>query len=61
MFLLNENFFAGDIGWRLAFGLGAVYGLVILLVCRNVPESPRWMFIHGKEKAAEEVVQDIEQ
>jgi len=60
VFRLNEKFFAADIGWRLAFGLGAVFGLVILLVRRNVPESPRWMFIHGREKAAEQVVQDIE-
>jgi len=60
VFLLNENFFAAGLGWRLAFGLSAVFGLVILLVRRNVPESPRWMFIHGREKAAEEVVQDIE-
>jgi MFS family permease len=58
--LLNESFFAADLGWRLAFGLGAVFGIAILLVRRNVPESPRWMFIHGKEDQAEELVQDIE-
>ena len=60
VFLLNENYFAADLGWRLAFGLGAVFGIGILLVRRNVPESPRWMFIHGKEDEAEELVQDIE-
>ncbi len=59
--LLNENIFPKDVGWRLAFGLGAVFGLAILLVRRNVPESPRWMFIHGKEKGAERVVSDIEE
>jgi MFS family permease len=59
--LLNESIFPKDVGWRLAFGLGAVFGLAILIVRRNVPESPRWMFIHGKEKGAEEVVQDIEE
>jgi MFS family permease len=59
--LLNENLFSADVGWRLAFGLGAAFSLVILLVRRNVPESPRWMFIHGKEDQAEEVVQDIEE
>jgi MFS family permease len=59
--LLNKSLFAIDVGWRLAFGLGAAFSLVILLVRRNVPESPRWMFIHGKEGEAEELVQDIEQ
>jgi len=58
--LLNENLFPADLGWRLAFGLGAVFGVAILLVRRNVPESPRWMFIHGKEGQAEELVQEIE-
>ena len=60
MVLLNENLFPADLGWRLAFGLGAVFGVAILLVRRNVPESPRWMFIHGKEGQAEELVQEIE-
>jgi len=58
--LLNKNLFAIDVGWRLAFGLGAAFSLAILLVRRNVPESPRWMFIHGLEDEAEELVQDIE-
>ena len=36
-----------NIGWRVCFAVGVVLGLVILLVRRNVPESPRWLFIHG--------------
>ena len=51
---------APDLGWRIAFGLGAVLGIGILLVRRNVPESPRWMFIHGHNEQAEELVDDIE-
>jgi MFS family permease len=58
--LLNDSLFPVDVGWRLAFGLGAVLGFTILLVRRNVPESPRWMFIHGRAKDAEALVDDIE-
>lgn len=58
--VLNENFLPADVGWRVAFGLGVVLGLVILLVRRNVPESPRWLFIHERGDEAEQLVEGIE-
>src|SRR4051794_6977530 len=60
LLLLNTSLFAADIGWRIAFGLPAAMGFAILLVRRNVPESPRWLFLHGHEREAERVTQDIE-
>jgi MFS family permease len=58
--LLFLNNFATDFGWRLAFGVGAIIGLSILLVRRQIPESPRWLFIHGREAEAERIVDGIE-
>jgi MFS family permease len=58
---LNENLFPGDVGWRLTFALGLVLGLLILLVRRTIPESPRWLFIHGHEDQADQVVTEIEE
>ncbi|MWK38157.1 MFS transporter [Actinomadura sp. J1-007] len=52
--------FPVDVGWRLAFALGVVLGLAILLVRRKVPESPRWMIIHGRTGAAEDLVDGAE-
>lgn len=58
--LLDTSIFAPDFGWRVAFGLGAVFGLIVLVVRRHVPESPRWLFIHGREEDAERIVDSIE-
>ncbi|WP_338399832.1 MFS transporter [Streptomyces caatingaensis] len=60
IFLLDTRLFPKDVGWRLTFGLGVVLGLVILLVRRHVPESPRWLFIHGRADEAETLVDAIE-
>ncbi|MGK4578900.1 MFS transporter [Kitasatospora sp. HPMI-4] len=58
--LLNTALFATDVGWRLSFAIGVVLGLVILLVRRHVPESPRWLFVHGRAEEAERIVRDAE-
>ncbi|HEU4803706.1 MAG TPA: MFS transporter [Solirubrobacterales bacterium] len=60
LIFLDKAIFAADVGWRVAFGMGAILGLGILFVRRHVPESPRWLFIHGREEEAEEIVDSIE-
>jgi MFS family permease len=54
------NVMSPSIGWRIGFLIGPVLGLVILLVRRNLPESPRWQIMNGREQAAEESISYIE-
>jgi MFS family permease len=58
--LLDTDIFPIDIGWRLTFALGSVLGLGILIVRRYIPESPRWLFTHGRAQEAEMLVDQIE-
>jgi MFS family permease len=58
--LLQPGFLPADIGWRLAFALGAILGLGILYLRRFLPESPRWLMTHGRVEEGESVLAEIE-
>jgi MFS family permease len=60
LIVLDTRLFPIGVGWRVAFGLGAVLGLAIIMVRRHLPESPRWLLSHGYVRQAVAVVEYIE-
>src|SRR5579884_692868 len=54
------HIFSAFFDWRVCFALGFILGIAILIVRRHVPESPRWLFIHGREREAEAITREIE-
>lgn len=58
--LLQPGLLPPDIGWRLAFGIGAMLGLVILFLRSFLPESPRWLMLHGRVDEADQILRAIE-
>ena len=58
--LLDPAVIDPAIGWRVAFLIGAVLGLVILVMRLWIPESPRWLMTHGDVQGAETIVAEIE-
>jgi MFS family permease len=58
--ILDPRIVAPQLGWRFGFGVGALLGLLILLLRRHVPESPRWLMTHGQQEEADRVMADIE-
>lgn len=59
--LLDTKLVPVWLGWRLCFGLGAALGIVIVFTRRHLPESPRWLLMHGRVEDAERVVRGIEE
>ena len=58
--LLDPAVVSVDMGWRLAYLTGAVLGLIVFVMRMWIPESPRWLMIHGRPDEAHAIVDGIE-
>ncbi|HEY6111870.1 MAG TPA: MFS transporter [Chthoniobacterales bacterium] len=61
LLLLDPARFPIWLGWRLAFAIGATLGLIVIFFRRWIPESPRWLMIHGRNHEAERIVSEVEE
>jgi len=58
--LLDPQLVGPDLGWRLAYFTGAFLGLIVFVMRMWIPESPRWLMIHGYPDQANAIVEEIE-
>jgi MFS family permease len=58
--LANPRVLPPPLAWRAAFLLGALLGGCILFLRNHLPESPRWLLLHGRVDDAEATMRDIE-
>ncbi len=58
--LLDPAVINPEVGWRLAFLIGASLACVIFFMRLWLPESPRWLMTHGRADEAHRVVDEIE-
>ena len=58
--LLDPRYLPMWLGWRFAFGIGATLGLIVIFFRQWIPESPRWLMIHGRNEEAEKIVTEVE-
>jgi MFS family permease len=58
--VLDPRIIDPALGWRLAFVIGGVLAAVIIWIRRYIPESPRWLVVHGRPEEAEAIVAQIE-
>jgi MFS family permease len=60
LLLLDPHRFPMALGWRFAFAIGAMLGLIVIFFRRWIPESPRWLMIHRRNDEAERIVAEVE-
>ena len=58
---LRPGLFGSVPGWRLAFLSGVPFGILVLVMRRFIPESPRWLTLKGANREAQSIVRGIEE
>lgn len=55
-FDFGMSYVGGAVAWRLPIAFQMVFALIVIALVFALPESPRWLFNHGKEEEAMHVL-----
>lgn len=55
-FNFGMSFVEGPVSWRLPIAMQALFAIGVLFLVLALPESPRWLFNHGRDNEAVEVL-----
>lgn len=53
------SFVGGPIAWRLPIACQVIFAFVVIFMVFGVPESPRWLYYHGRQDEALQVLCDV--
>ncbi|GKT46343.1 sugar transporter STL1 [Colletotrichum spaethianum] len=58
-FDFGMSYIGGPVAWRLPLAFQIGFALVVVILVFAPPESPRWLFKHGREQEAIQVLCDV--
>jgi MFS family permease len=61
LIFLRDDWFWPQYGWRFPFAIAGIVGISIIVMRFRLPESPRWLLLHGYTAEADKLVSQIEE
>ncbi|HLX53705.1 MAG TPA: MFS transporter [Aquella sp.] len=59
--LLSTHTYYGIEGFRFVIIIGSIGAIIVWFIRLGIPESPRWLYTHGKQEQAISIIKSLEQ
>lgn len=53
------SYIDSSVSWRFPIALQILFAILLIAGVAVLPESPRWLFVHGHEEAASQIIADL--